>query len=94
MLGRGTGELVQEAFQSVTSDKLSERKPDGTPWRWGDVVKAVPEMAGNIPEAMLKEGVPAFISAALIGAGEGVYGHKQQNRAQQQEFKGQLGVRS
>lgn len=82
ILGRGTGELVQEAFQGVTSDRLSERKPDGTPWTWGDVFKAAPEMAGNIPEAMLKEGVPAFISAALIGAGEGVYGHRQQKKEQ------------
>ena len=85
MISRGLPEAIQETGQGVLSDKLSQRKDDGTPYTWGDVARAVPEMASKIPETMYNEGLPAFISAALIGGGEGIHGKYAQAIEQKQD---------
>ena len=69
-VSRGIPEMLQETGQGALSDTLAKRKPDGTPYTWGDMVRAFPETAGKIPETMWNEGVPAGIAAMLFGAGE------------------------
>ncbi|MDR2179312.1 MAG: phosphoribosyltransferase, partial [Synergistaceae bacterium] len=70
MIARGLSEMTQETIQGVLSGILSRRKQDGTPYTWGDLVAAMPAMAQAIPETWRQEGIPAFISSALVGAGE------------------------
>ncbi len=84
-LARGFSEMTQETLQGVLSGITSQRKPDGTPYTWGDLARATPEMAKAVPETLRNEGVPAFLSSMLIGAGEGVHGKvtaRQEARAQ------------
>jgi hypothetical protein len=81
MLSRGLSEMAQETLQGVLSGVLSRRKADGTPYTWGDLVKALPDMVKAIPETLMNEGLPAFVSAALIGAGEAVVGRLGQQGA-------------
>ncbi|MDR1483149.1 MAG: hypothetical protein LBI74_11045, partial [Synergistaceae bacterium] len=70
-LSRGLGEMTQETFQGVLSGVLDRRKPDGTPYTWGDLVNAIPEMGKMIPEVWKNEGIPAFIASAILGGIEG-----------------------
>ena len=70
-LARGASEAVQETLQGSLSRITSERKQDHTPLTWGDILTSVPEMVKNAPKVAVEEGLPAFISSALIGAGEG-----------------------
>lgn len=84
-LARGFSEMTQETLQGVLSGITSQRKPDGTPYTWGDLARAAPEMAKAVPETLRNEGVPAFLSSMLIGAGEGIHGKvatRQEARAQ------------
>jgi hypothetical protein len=74
VLARGLSEMTQESLQGVLSGVLSQRKSDGTPYTWGDLIQAIPSMAQAIPEALWEEGLPAFFSSALIGAGEAAIG--------------------
>lgn len=70
-LARGASEAIQETLQGSLSRITSERKQDHTPLTWGDILTSVPEMVKNAPKVAMEEGLPAFISSALIGAGEG-----------------------
>ena len=71
-MARGASEAIQETLQGSLSRVTSERKPDHTPLTWGDILTSTPEMVKNAPKVAMEEGLPAFISSALIGAGEGL----------------------
>lgn len=73
IVARGLSNAGDAVASDVVSGVLSQRKRDGSPYTWGDLVNAVPEMASAVPEAMYRSGIPALVAGGIVGGMQGGY---------------------